>query len=624
MKNSLRILSLFCIVALVAVCSLGNTAMPNKITGELISIAPEVTDEANEAEAASTEVPPHEPVDLSSATLTITHETTNAEGEAETVTLYEGAYQENFENVVQMSEPTEVKIALQVSEESEPMTINAVVGNGSDIHFAYVDRPGLRDEFLLVGSANQVMNPENKFSLSGDLSFLDFDLTNTTSAFAYATFVNADGERQSKQWGPVLVKDNSFLIEGDVHRPIQATLYLRNQSSFYSASTRIILEPQGELVVAKLGNQTRELATVSGTGYHAQLIESWQQSEKYISLVDAWTTEYERSQNPPSDPETAPEGSADSDSNEDEADAEDEAESDSEESTEVEESIELVVSVDPAEGCEDAVAAQEAEPAETELATNYEPPYWRSLQMEASSFRLEKLQDIAKNNRDPNAQLLALQMGAFSPYSNAEEALTVWQTLTDMFDEDFVATYITPELERVELVHTRTLNNEALVPGQKVPEFTLASLEGEDVAIYDLMGERDMVLIDFWASWCGPCIATFPDLKKLHAAYTDENFEIVGVSVDDNLDDWSGGVEEHELPWVQLGELKDADNGSPVSKSYGVNFIPSTFLVDSQGCIYRKNIHPDELKTFLVDRYGMDESLVEPEIETEDTPEVSS
>lgn len=54
-----------------------------------------------------------------------------------------------------------------------------------------------------------------------------------------------------------------------------------------------------------------------------------------------------------------------------------------------------------------------------------------------------------------------------------------------------------------------------------------------------------------------------------------------------------------------------------------MNYIPKTFLVDSQGCIYRKNIHPDELKTFLVDRYGLDESLEEPEEDDEDTAEIS-
>ncbi|MXW07119.1 MAG: TlpA family protein disulfide reductase [Gammaproteobacteria bacterium] len=302
---------------------------------------------------------------------------------------------------------------------------------------------------------------------------------------------------------------------------------------------------------------------------------------------------------------------------------EEDSDVDAEDTTEID-AVELVDAVEPAEGCEDAVAQEEEEAEPVAQTPEFSYPKWYTLRMEAVAFQNEKLQDIAKNHKDPNAQLLAMQMGVFSPYENAEEAIAVWQALAEKFDADFVATYITPELERIELVHTRTLNNEALVPGQKVPAFTLANLDGDDVSLYDLAGTKDMVLIDFWASWCGPCIATFPELKKLHAAYTDENFEIVGVSVDDNLEDWSGGVEDHQLPWVQLGELKDADNGSPVSVSYGINFIPSTFLIDSQGCIYRKNIHTSELKDFLVDRYGMDESLVEPEEEPEETPEISS
>ena len=619
MKKNSRIFSLLCIFALFAICIPGNAEISSKITGEFISIEPAVDDEASEADAEKTKAPPIEPADLSNAMLTISYETTNEEGEAETTTLYEGAYEETFANVVQLAEPTEVKISLQVNDDSEPMTINTVIGSGSDIHFAYIDHLGPRDEFVLVGTSNQILNPENKFSISGDLSILELDSLDTTSAFAWATFVNADGERQSKQWGPVLVKDGSFLIEGDVDRPISASLYIRNQSSFYNTSTRIILEPQGELEVAKLGDQTQEIATVSGTGYHAQLIESWQQNDEYIALVEDWTTEQERSLNAPEEPTESTDESEDevgTESDEDVADND-------EETTEAEESIELVDSIAPVEGCEDAVA-QEEQPESVEPASTYEPPYWYTLRMKASEFQTETLQDIAINHKDPNAQLLAMQMNVFSPYENAEEAIAVWQSLAEKFDEDFVATYIAPELERIELVHTRTLNDEALVPGQKVPEFTLASLDGEDVGIYDFAGEKDMVLIDFWASWCGPCIATFPELKKLHAAYTDENFEIVGISIDDNLEDWSGGVEDHELPWVQLGELKDADNGSPVAKSFGVNFIPKTFLIDSQGCIYRKNIHPSELKTFLVDRYGMDESLEEPKVETEDTPEVSS
>lgn len=632
MKNLIRTLSLFCVFAFVALANAGDPDAFSIISGELISVEPEVPADTEETATEPTEESTIEPADLSSATLTISYETSNANGEAETKTLYEGAYDKDFMHVLQtdgqpqFSEAIEAKISLQVSEESDPMTISTVINPGADVHFAYIDHTGPRDEFLLVGSSNGVMNPENKFSVSGDLSFLEIDSMHTTSAFVWATFVNADGERQSKQWGPVLVKEGSFTIEGDIHRPTAASLYLGNRSSFYNGSARIIIEPKSELTVAKLGNQNREIAVV-GSGYHTQVIESWQQNDEYIAMVEAWTSEYERAMNPSSD--TADEDSDNADataeSEEDGADSTEDTELASEETEEAEEMTELTASesITPAEGCEEAVAEGE-EPAETPQQSTYQPPYWRTLAMKADGFQTDSLQAIALNNKDPMSRLLAMQMNAFSPYENAADAISVWQDLVEQFDEEFVATYISPELERVELVHTRIVNDEALVPGQKVPEFTLASLDGEDVPIYDLVGGKDMVLIDFWASWCGPCIATFPELKKLHAAYTDENFEIVGISLDDNIEDWSGGVEDHELPWVQLGELKDADNGNPVSMSYGVNFIPKTFLVDSQGCIYRKNIHPAELKTFLVDRYGLDESLVEPEEEPEDTPEVSS
>ena len=622
MNNFQKIISLFCAFALVAISNAGHPDAFSIISAEFISIEPD-----SKTEATADEAPSIEPVDFSNAVITISYDTTNSEGESETHTLYEGSYEEQFIHLLQVddqpflfSEPTEVTISLKVLEDSDPMTINAVMDSGSDVRLAYVDHPGPRDEFLAFGSSNQVLNSENKFSVTGDLRFIENDSLHTTSAFVWATFVNSEGERQGKQWGPVLVEDGSFVIEGDVDRPISATLYLRNQSSFLNATARIILEPQGELTVAKLGNQTQEISAVSGKGYHAQLIESWQQNDEYIAMVEAWTSEQERSRNAPNEPAES------SDEAEDEATTDSEEEvADNEEDTDEVDAIELVDVVEPAEGCEDAVAQEEEEEAETVAqAPEFTYPKWYTLRMEAVAYQNEKLQDIAKNHKDPNAQLIAMQMGIFSPYEDAEEALAVWGALAEKFEADFVATYITPELERIELVHTRTLNHEALVPGQKVPAFTLASLDGDDVSLYDLAGTKDMVLIDFWASWCGPCIATFPELKKLHAAYTDEDFEIVGVSVDDDFEDWSGGVEDHQLPWVQLGELKDADNGSPVSTSYGINFIPSTFLIDSQGCIYRKNIHPGELKDFLADRYGLDESLVEPEEEPEETPEISS
>jgi len=253
MNNFQKILSLFCAFALVAVSNAGHPDAFSIVSSEFISIEPE-----SKTEAAAAEAPSIEPVDFSKAVLTISYETTNSDGEAETQTLYEGSYEEHFIHLLQIgdqpflfSEPTEVSISLKITEESDPMTINTVMDSGSDVRLVYVDHPGPRDEFLVFGSSNQVLNSENKFAVTGDLSFIENDSLHTTSAFVWATFVNSEGQRQGKQWGPVLVEDGSFVIEGDIDRPLTATLYLRNQSSFLNTTARIILEPQGELTVRK-------------------------------------------------------------------------------------------------------------------------------------------------------------------------------------------------------------------------------------------------------------------------------------------------------------------------------------------------------------------------------------
>lgn len=613
MKNLLKILGLLCIFAFVAVCGHANPSMPYKITGELISIEPEAKEgetaqsegDTEAEEGTPTEDPAFEPVDLSEATLTVSYDTTTAEGETETVVLFEGRYEENFANVVQVSEPTEVKISLQLTEDSAPMTINAVIGTDSDVRFAYLDRPGPRDQFLLTGATNQVMNPENRFSLSGDLGFLGSDISKVTTVSVDVMYFDDEGQRQFKTWGPVLLKNGSFSIEGDVDRPLMARVWVNDGNSYYTRAD-VILEPQKDLVVSQLGNQTQELSVTSGSGYHSKLVESWQQDSQYISMIEAYATEYDQYVKRWEAGEPEPEASDDEDS--DVA----ESETDSEDSSESEDVVETLA---PVEGCEDAVAQESDIPD-----SSYTPPAYYRLQQKATAYKNEKLIEIAEGDDDPLARYLALE---FSPYGyfDPESQLAATQSLVDEFDEQFVESNLTPKIEQLEMSLLLVNNDAALVPGQKVPEFSLADYDGEDRSLYSLLADNDIVLIDFWASWCGPCIADFPELKKLHAAYTDEDFEIVGVSIDSTQEDWIGGVDEHELPWINLGEVKGWEG--PVSTMYGVNAIPKGFLVDSQGCIYKKNIRPAALKDFLVDRYGMDESLEEPE-ETEDAPEVSS
>ena len=131
--------------------------------------------------------------------------------------------------------------------------------------------------------------------------------------------------------------------------------------------------------------------------------------------------------------------------------------------------------------------------------------------------------------------------------------------------------------------------------GAIAPEIAENNREGVVVKLSEARGK--VTLIDFWASWCGPCLRQIPDLKEAYAEYHDEGFEIFGVSVDRREDRWKKSIDNYEMTWPNVSNLKGW--GSEAAASYNVTFIPFNVLLDDKGVIIAKNLHSKELKDKL-------------------------
>lgn len=134
-------------------------------------------------------------------------------------------------------------------------------------------------------------------------------------------------------------------------------------------------------------------------------------------------------------------------------------------------------------------------------------------------------------------------------------------------------------------IHVNDMVYDFELPDENNTVFKTASLKGK------------WYLIDFWATYCSICIAAFPKLQKIHDLYKDRNFEILGVSVDRDLQKWQNFLKMNDLKWKNLIEKKGIDNSEAVKKY--ISFTPSNFLISPEGKIVATNISPDDLEKFL-------------------------
>jgi peroxiredoxin len=152
-------------------------------------------------------------------------------------------------------------------------------------------------------------------------------------------------------------------------------------------------------------------------------------------------------------------------------------------------------------------------------------------------------------------------------------------------DEDFKSLYNDEEFKKL----TFTLS-----AGHKAPDFTLNDVNGNPVSLASRTGPK-LLLIDFWAGWCGPCRMENPNLVRIYNEFKELGFDILGVSLDRSREVWMKAIDDDKLTWTQVSDLNYFN--SAAAKLYDVTAIPANFLIDGNGMIIAVDLRGEALYT---------------------------
>lgn len=187
-----------------------------------------------------------------------------------------------------------------------------------------------------------------------------------------------------------------------------------------------------------------------------------------------------------------------------------------------------------------------------------------------------------KENPDAYLSVLLLENFLMRQYLTPEEVKTYYNGLSKENQDTKSGKKIKTALD--------ALN--AVVIGKPAPNFSAPSPDGKTISLKESLGK--VTIIDFWASWCGPCRAENPNLVALYNEFHPQGLNIIGVSLDKDATKWKDAIAKDGLVWPHVSNLKFWED--PIAKQYNVQSIPATFILDAKGNIVAKDLRGDALR----------------------------
>ena len=214
---------------------------------------------------------------------------------------------------------------------------------------------------------------------------------------------------------------------------------------------------------------------------------------------------------------------------------------------------------------------------------------------ELNRIRGAALREVALADGDPLASVFAIEMGGLG----RTEALS---RLDQLQAAELLPTTVAAMRSRIETGIRMSETARDVQVGATVEMFSAPGIDGETYRLEDTLAANEVVLIEFWASWCGPCRAEVPTLKSAMGQYGEQGFDIFAFSLDDNREDWVDASEEDGITWINTCDFEAYD--SPAPAKFGVLAIPMNVLVDNKGVIVARNIRGESLLEKLGELLG--------------------